>query len=71
MLNNTTKENAFIFADRLRQTVSELVIDGLKVSISVGVAEYEDGEEFSKTLARADAALYNAKESGRNRVVIG
>lgn len=71
LLNNTTKENAFIFADRLRQTVSELVIDGLKVSISVGVAEYEVGEEFSKTLARADSALYNAKETGRNRVIIG
>jgi diguanylate cyclase (GGDEF)-like protein len=71
LLNNTNVENAFIFADRLRQTVSELVINDLKVSISVGVAQYAVDEDFSKTLARADAALYIAKENGRNRVVKG
>jgi diguanylate cyclase (GGDEF)-like protein len=69
LLKNTNKDNAYLFADRLRQTVSELVIDGLKVSISVGVTQYEVGEEFSKTLARADTGLYEAKANGRNRVI--
>jgi diguanylate cyclase (GGDEF)-like protein len=71
LLNNTTKDKAFIFADNLRRNISELVIDGIHVSISVGVAEYEHTESFDKTIARADGALYKAKETGRNRVVIG
>jgi diguanylate cyclase (GGDEF)-like protein len=70
LLNNTNKENAFVFADRLRQTVSELVFDQLKVSISVGVTQYLDGEDFSKTVARADEGLYEAKANGRNRVIM-
>jgi diguanylate cyclase (GGDEF)-like protein len=69
LLNNTNKDNALIFADRLRQSISELVIDGLKVSISIGVTEHQIGEEFSKTVARADSALYKAKANGRNCAV--
>jgi PleD family two-component response regulator len=33
------------------------------------VAEYRDGENIETTLRRADDALYDAKEQGRNRVV--
>lgn len=70
LLNNTTKDNAYIFADRLRQSISELLIEDLKVSISVGITQHEVGEEFSKTVARADKGLYDAKANGRNRVVM-
>ena len=38
-------------------------------SASIGVAMFRAGEAVSDTLARADRALYSAKESGRNRVV--
>jgi len=39
------------------------------VTISVGMAHTETGEqELSQLLARADRALYEAKQSGRNRV---
>ena len=43
----------------------------LKVSISLGVAQVEPRETIAQVLARADAALYEAKEGGRNRVVMG
>jgi diguanylate cyclase (GGDEF)-like protein len=70
LLNNTDKDNAYVFAERLRKAVEDLVIEGLKVSISVGVSEYTPGEDFSKTINRADEGLYKAKEGGRNRVVL-
>ncbi|HXZ09606.1 MAG TPA: diguanylate cyclase, partial [Paraburkholderia sp.] len=41
----------------------------LAVTASLGVALYHDSEtDLSATLERADAALYRAKEGGRNRV---
>lgn len=39
------------------------------VTISVGVAEYCAGEELDGFVARADAGLYKAKQTGRNKVV--
>lgn len=40
------------------------------VTVSVGVALHEPGEDFGALFKRADEALYQAKRSGRNRVVI-
>ena len=38
-----------------------------QITISIGVTEYFPGEELDAFIARADAALYEAKEAGRNR----
>lgn len=40
------------------------------VSVSIGLAEARAGEDWSRWLARADAALYAAKRAGRDRVVV-
>ena len=40
-----------------------------RVTVSIGVAEFRMGESIGQTVARADEALYQAKSSGRNRVV--
>jgi diguanylate cyclase len=37
-----------------------------RITVSVGVSEYDPGEPLSRILERADAALYAAKNSGRN-----
>ena len=43
----------------------------LKVTISLGIAEYRDGDiSLDEVMARADIGLYEAKETGRNRVCI-
>ena len=39
-----------------------------KITISLGVGEFQEGETPDHLLDRADKALYQAKESGRNRV---
>jgi diguanylate cyclase (GGDEF)-like protein len=40
----------------------------LKVTVSVGLANWERGETTTSWLSRSDAALYRAKAAGRNRV---
>jgi diguanylate cyclase len=39
------------------------------VTVSVGVGCYQPGEPLAQWVQRTDAALYQAKKSGRNRVV--
>ncbi|CAA6606150.1 Diguanylate cyclase [Rhodospirillaceae bacterium LM-1] len=60
------------FAERLREAVEELQfgppMEGRKVTASVGVAERRQKESLIDFLGRADAALYRAKQSGRNQV---
>ena len=56
-------------AERLRQQVSERAADDAPVcTLSVGVAELRTGVSFDALVIRADAALFRAKQSGRDRV---
>jgi len=59
-------------ADRLRAAVSALhVVDGLQITVSIGLAHHQSEHgpvDLSQLLTRADAALYQAKSSGRDRV---
>ncbi len=75
LLPFTKINEAQMVAERLRKSVEEKVIDiskvnaefgEIKVTISLGVYEFEDDE----LLKYADKALYKAKENGRNQVVI-
>ena len=73
MLPGAGAEQAQAVAERARATVrnSELAHGSstIKLSISIGVAEWSAGEA-SQLLVRADAALYEAKHVGRDRVVL-
>lgn len=59
-------------AERLRKCVADepFVVNGqaLTVTISIGVAQACTGDDPDHIIARADAAMYDAKRSGRNRV---
>jgi diguanylate cyclase (GGDEF)-like protein len=63
-------EAAFALADHIREAVETTVFARpAHITVSIGVAEYQSGETGDSLLARADDALYEAKRSGRNRVV--
>jgi len=72
IMRNTTLAGAMADAERLRERISALEIPGLpsigRLTVSIGVAQYEPGEAIIRTFARADEAMYRAKERGRNRV---
>ncbi|MEO5363776.1 MAG: diguanylate cyclase [Magnetococcus sp. DMHC-8] len=62
-------------AERIRLAVENLRIPTggviLRRTVSIGVASFpDDGENISEVIKRADLALYQAKEGGRNRVVV-
>lgn len=65
------KINAIQFAEKLREIIEKFVfVNGLRVTCSFGVSGYVDGEDGDDFINRADKALYEAKESGRNRCVL-
>jgi len=67
----TSLDAAVNLAEKLRsQTERELFGAGIRITVSIGVAELQRGEEKEDWLRRADAALYRAKGRGRNRVVV-
>jgi diguanylate cyclase (GGDEF)-like protein len=74
LMPNTRAAAALTLADRLRAALAdaELTVGDLTIraTASLGLAEQRDGEDFDGLYARADAALYAAKEGGRNRVVL-
>lgn len=69
LARNITPNQASIFAESLREHVEKaILVDTMPITISVGVANYKDGENMDAWLRRADAYLYEAKEHGRNQV---
>jgi two-component system cell cycle response regulator len=75
LLPETPAESSRVLAERLRADVEALPFDAdgraFRVTASMGISGYVPGDELASLVGRADAALYAAKESGRNRVVYG
>lgn len=74
LLPYTHVEEAKIVGERLRKAVeaASIPIDkkNINVTISMGLAEFNTEETGEELFKRADKALYEAKESGRNRVCV-
>jgi diguanylate cyclase (GGDEF)-like protein len=72
VLPQTPLEGARIKAERVLARVASLkfpkIGDDFQITVSIGVAEYHNDETTDDTLQRADKALYEAKDAGRNQV---
>ena len=69
LLSGARLADALSIAEELRRLVQDArLIAGWEVSISLGVAELGAEQSADQWIGEADAALYRAKRSGRNRV---
>jgi two-component system cell cycle response regulator len=73
ILPNIDIEGAAIVAERLRQAILEIRIEGseIEASASFGVSSYAENDDTEFLVNRADLALYKSKRNGRNRVTAG
>ena len=72
LLPDTSAAEALELADKLRRSLGEHdFADGLRCTVSIGVAEMRREDTVDNIIHRADTALYSAKNAGKNRVMMG
>lgn len=74
LLPSTVADDAMVVAERIRKEFEMTpMVDGfseLKVTVTIGISEFNPEDTFDQFLARADEALYKGKALGRNQVVV-
>jgi diguanylate cyclase (GGDEF)-like protein len=79
LLPQTRDDHALSIAERLRAHIADMSVpisdgdadDGIRLTVSVGIASLNDtNRELTDLLAAADAALYRAKQTGRNKTQV-
>ena len=74
MLPDAPVEDARAVLERMAERVAAMAVpgldDGQRISFSAGLARRRSGESFADAINRADKALYQAKEAGRDRIVL-
>lgn len=69
LLSHCDIDFAIIKAENLRKEVEAAQPADLTITASLGVAAMEEGDDFNSLFEKADKAVYEAKETGRNKVV--
>lgn len=67
----TTTESAMILAEKIRLAVKNFTFEQVgHKTISLGICTFEDGDDVESLIKKADMALYKAKETGRDKLVV-
>ncbi len=73
VLAGTSQRDALLAAERLALSLRDMVVSQnepeTRITASMGITEYRKGEEIQTMLDRVDKALYDAKRTGRNKIV--
>ncbi len=73
ILLGSNEMDSKVKADEIRKKVEDMTFDNpseLKITVSIGVAEFDGDITFENLIKNADNALYKAKDTGRNKVVV-
>lgn len=68
---NTESDNGLIVAEHLRELIETIPFDTVgRKTVSLGITEFKEDDTLSSVFKRADQALYEAKNSGKNRSIL-
>ncbi|MDX1334919.1 MAG: diguanylate cyclase, partial [Gammaproteobacteria bacterium] len=74
VLTETSADDALAVTDKLRGVIEQANFHfrdtAVPVTVSCGITDYSEGDSVEELYSRADEALYEAKEGGRNRCVL-
>jgi len=77
LLPDTELKNAWTVAENIRRIIESMCIkrthdqhELCRMTISIGIARYQSDESVTDFIGRADNALYQSKNTGRNRVTV-
>ena len=74
LLPNTDSEQGFQVAETIRSIIANSGFNhngqAIKLTISCGISQFSEGDEYEAVFERADQALYQSKEQGRNKCMI-
>ncbi|MFY9142035.1 GGDEF domain-containing protein [Sulfuricurvum sp.] len=74
ILNRCEKDQAFAVADKIRSKIehSNLIYMGktIHMTVSIGAVTHRIGDNYDDFMGRADKALYQAKQEGKNKTVL-
>jgi diguanylate cyclase len=75
LMPETSTSEAKIVAEKMRIKIEESPFnfkkEPVQITVSFGISEFAEGESADEVFSRADKALYEAKDKGRNRVQLG
>ncbi len=73
LLSNTNSQGAILLAERIRTTIEQHILaygmEVIKLTASIGVSSLRGNDTADDFIKRADEAMYQAKEKGRNQVI--
>ncbi len=70
LLSHCDSEFAATKAEDLRQAIEESKPNDLTITASIGAASFDSADSFESLFEKADKAVYEAKETGRNKVIL-
>jgi diguanylate cyclase (GGDEF)-like protein len=71
VLLDIDEKNAFKVAESLRITIEETKINGINITVSIGISiDNENKNDFETLFKEADTALFKAKGSGRHKTIL-